>query len=77
MFELLLKAWYLQFPVVVGGVLHMLAVTRQWLPGLTVPIYTPWFGANKTWRGLLLMPLLSALVVKRLLFWARLKKSAV
>lgn len=53
-------ALYVQIPVVIGGVLHMLAVTRDWLPGLKVPVHAPLFGANKTWRGLLLVPLLTA-----------------
>lgn len=56
----LLIALYLQVPIVIGGVLHMLAVTRNLLPALRVPIHTGLFGVNKTWRGMLLMPLLTA-----------------
>ena len=63
----LLIALYLQVPVVIGGVLHMLAVTHNLLPALRVPIHTGLFGANKTWRGMLLMPVLSALGA--LLLW--------
>lgn len=58
--DTLLTALYLQIPVVIGGVLHMLAVTQDWLPGLRRPINRRLFGANKTWRGILLVPLLTA-----------------
>jgi len=57
--EILLIALYLQIPVVIGGVLHMLAVTQDWTPALRRPLNTRLFGANKTWRGLLLVPLLT------------------
>lgn len=60
MTEVLLTAWYLQIPIVIGGVLHMLVVTRNWVPALKQPVCERWFGANKTWRGFLLMPLLTA-----------------
>lgn len=61
MTETLLTAWYLQIPIVIGGVLHMLTVTRDWLPALRQPVCERWFGANKTWRGFVLMPLLTAI----------------
>src|SRR3990167_4956779 len=53
--------FWLQLPVVIGGVLHMVVVTRDWLPALKIPLQHHWFGANKTLRGFLVMPLLSAL----------------
>lgn len=53
--------YWLQIPVVIGGCLHMLVVTKDWLPALKVPVQRRWFGANKTWRGFVMMPLLSAL----------------
>lgn len=59
MADLVLTAWYLQIPIVIGGVLHMMIVTRDWLPALKKPICAKWFGANKTWRGVILMPLLT------------------
>ncbi|MDO8329066.1 MAG: CDP-archaeol synthase [Fluviicoccus sp.] len=61
MFESLLLAWYLQLPVIVGGVLHMVVVTRDLWPSLKVPVWQSLFGANKTWRGMLFMPVLTAL----------------
>ena len=60
MLSLLLTAWYLQIPVVIGGVLHMMMVTHNVLPQLTIPIHRGLFGANKTWRGMLAVPLLTA-----------------
>lgn len=61
MAEWLLLAFYVQVPVVIGGVLHMLVVSRDWWPALKVPVHARLFGANKTWRGFVLMPLFTAL----------------
>ncbi len=58
--DTLLIALYLQIPVVIGGIIHMVAVTRDWLPALRTPIHSTLFGANKTWRGLLLVPILTS-----------------
>ncbi|CBL43825.1 conserved hypothetical protein [gamma proteobacterium HdN1] len=60
-FSTFFAALYIQIPVVIGGVLHMLAVTKDWLPALKVPIHERLFGANKTWRGMVLVPLFTAL----------------
>jgi len=46
-------------PAVVGGVLHMIAVKKDWLPFLKIPVSKRLFGENKTLRGFILMPLLS------------------
>jgi len=55
----LLTAFLFILPAIVGGVLHMLAVTRDWVPVLKIPVRERWFGANKTVRGFVLMPLFS------------------
>lgn len=60
MLNQLLTAGYLQIPVIIGGVLHMIIVTHNILPQLTIPIHKHWFGANKTWRGMLAVPSLTA-----------------
>jgi hypothetical protein len=59
---LLLQALWLALPVVVAGVVHMLAVKRDWLPALRIPLDggRSWrgarlFGDNKTWRGVVIM----------------------
>ncbi len=53
------SAIFLTLPIIIGGVLHMFVVTKQWFSFLAIPVYTPWFGANKTWRGFVIMPLLT------------------
>lgn len=54
-------AYYLQVPVVIGGVLHMVVVSRNLWPALARPVHAGLFGANKTWRGFVVMPLATAL----------------
>ncbi len=56
MISLILTAVYLTFPLMIAGILHMIVVKTNVLPALTKPIHVRLFGANKTWRGLLLMP---------------------
>lgn len=56
----ILLALYLQIPVVIGGVLHMMVVTRNDFSFLAKPIHTQWFGANKTWRGVIAVPVLTS-----------------
>jgi CDP-diacylglycerol--serine O-phosphatidyltransferase len=58
--NILLLALYLQIPVVIGGVLHMVVVKRNYLAALVIPIHQGLFGANKTWRGIFVVPLLTA-----------------
>ena len=52
---------WLQLPVVIGGSLHMLVVARNWLPTLKIPVCRRAFGGNKTWRGFVVMPLLTGM----------------
>lgn len=65
----LLLAFYLQLPIVIGGVLHMVVVTRDLQPQWRHPIHEAWFGRNKTWRGLILMPAFAAAGGLTLLPW--------
>lgn len=53
-------ALYLNIPIIIGGVLHMIVVTRDMYPQLKIPIHTGLFGANKTWRGFVVVPLFTA-----------------
>jgi phosphatidylserine synthase len=48
-------------PAIVGGSFHMIAVSKNLLPSLAIPVSTPLFGANKTLRGFVLMPAFSIL----------------
>lgn len=63
MFNDLYTGLFLLLPIVVGGVLHMLVLTHEWVPALKIPVYPAWFGANKTWHGFIVMPLVTILGV--------------
>ena len=60
-FPHILTALYFIFPVIIGGSLHMVAVKKDWLPFLKIPINKRLFGKNKTIRGFVLMPLFTIL----------------
>lgn len=65
-------ALWLMLPIVIGGVAHMVWVTRDWWPALKRPVHAGWFGANKTWRGFVVMPLVTvpgALLLSLLAPW--------
>ncbi len=57
--EHLVTALLIIFPAALGGILHMIFVKKDWLPFLKIPVNNWLFGANKTIRGFILMPLLS------------------
>jgi len=59
MFETVVIAFWLTLPIVVGGVAHMFFVANDWLPSLKVAIAEKPFGKNKTWRGVIVMPLVT------------------
>lgn len=59
MFESIITALWLTLPIVVGGVAHMFFVSNDWLPSLKVAIAEHAFGKNKTWRGVIVMPLVT------------------
>ena len=63
MVELVTQALILSLPLVLSGGFHMAAVKLDLLPALKIPIHHAWFGRNKTWRGLLVMPATAALGV--------------
>jgi CDP-diacylglycerol--serine O-phosphatidyltransferase len=55
----LLKSLILFVPLILSGVLHMVVVRANLLSFLKKPVHQGWFGENKTWRGVLVMPLLT------------------
>jgi CDP-diacylglycerol--serine O-phosphatidyltransferase len=55
MMNLTITALFLAIPLIVSGCLHMWVVSKNLLPKLAMPIAKPWFGANKTWRGVVVM----------------------
>ena len=59
MLAILVTALYLSIPVIVAGVAHMAVVRLDFAPNLKEPISEDLFGPNKTWRGVLAMPILT------------------
>lgn len=55
--QLIIQSLLLILPVVFAGTLHMLAVKKDILPQTKIPICTSLLGRNKTYRGLILMPI--------------------
>ena len=51
----------MMLPLIVAGILHMAVVKWDSLSYLKIPLHPRWFGANKTWRGVFVMPALSVL----------------
>lgn len=64
----LAQAIVLSLPLVFSGGVHMAVVRLNLFAPLKVPIFRRWFGENKTWRGLLVIPLTTAVGVA--LVWA-------
>jgi CDP-diacylglycerol--serine O-phosphatidyltransferase len=56
-------ALILSVPLVVSGGLHMMVVKFDWLRALKIPIHPRTLGANKTWRGVLVMAITVAVAV--------------
>lgn len=59
--QLTFQAFLLIMPVVFAGALHMLAVKKDILHRTKVPINSSLLGANKTYRGIILMPTFTAI----------------
>ena len=55
----LLSGFLTGVPAIIGGSLHMLAVSKDWLPALKIPVSEKLFGANKTIRGFVFMMIFS------------------
>ncbi len=68
-------------PLVFSNILHMIVIRMGWLPELARPVSTALFGAHKTWRGFILLPILNAIAVAlfsyRSPFWPSLFLGAV
>lgn len=52
----------LVFPLIISNIIHMMLVKRDVLPFLKIPVSTPLFGQNKTWRGFVLLAILNGAV---------------
>ena len=57
-----LLMWSVLLPLLLSNVAHMVLVKKEGLSRWSIPISTKWFGPNKTYRGLLFVPLANALL---------------
>lgn len=57
MFGSVQTSLFLCLPVVLAGIFHMVVVKLNLFRSLAVPIWASALGPNKTWRGILVMPL--------------------
>ncbi|CAM3913025.1 hypothetical protein VA7868_02306 [Vibrio aerogenes CECT 7868] len=55
--EIILSALILMLPLIISGSFHMMVVKRNWFSAWAIPLNEHAFGRNKTWRGMLVMPL--------------------
>ena len=49
-------------PLVIGNVAHMIIVKKNYIKALSIPISSKLFGTNKTYRGFLVLPVLSGFI---------------
>src|SRR6185503_14476632 len=63
MVSALVTALILAVPPLVAGLLHMAVVRLDLLPALKRPIHARALGPNKTWRGMVVMPLAASVGV--------------
>jgi CDP-diacylglycerol--serine O-phosphatidyltransferase len=55
--EIIIQNYFLFIlPIIFSGVGHMLIVKWNICQQLAIPIYAPFFGKSKTWRGIVVMP---------------------
>jgi CDP-diglyceride synthetase len=59
----MLKTLFIMMPLILSGILHMIIVTKDILPQLKKPIYLKGFGNNKTYRGVVVMPVLTIISI--------------
>lgn len=57
--EVLLNALTLIIPVMFTGIFHMIIVKKNMFNFLNYPVHSQMFGKNKTYRGFVVVPLLS------------------
>ncbi len=52
---------HILIPMILANVLHIVIIKKNALPQLTIPVWKSQFGANKTWRGFIVLPVLNGL----------------
>ena len=55
MFDAIIGALFLSIPLLISGSFHMFVVSKDLFKVLAKPINVGMFGVNKTWRGVLIM----------------------
>lgn len=50
-------------PLVLTSSLHMVVVKRNFLAAFNIPLWNYGFGTNKTWRGVIFVPMVNACLV--------------
>ena len=51
----------LSLPLIISGIVHMMIVRFNLFPEFALPINAKLFGQNKTWRGMIFIPITTAL----------------
>lgn len=49
-------------PLILANIIHMIMVKKNILANWAIPISTHWFGINKTWRGFIILPFITAIL---------------
>ena len=49
-------------PLICGNICHMIIVKNDWFSVLKTPISKPLFGLNKTFRGVVVLPLITGII---------------
>ncbi|WP_223548461.1 CDP-archaeol synthase [Aestuariivivens sp. NBU2969] len=57
------------FPLVLGNVLHMIIVKRNWFKIIAIPISKKLLGNSKTYRGIIVLPILTGLLALLSSYW--------
>lgn len=61
LFDTFVMALFLIWPIIIGGVLHMIVVSKDAFAFLKIPINKGLFGENKTLRGFVVVPLFTVI----------------
>ena len=69
MSDLYIHIYLFFLPLVLANVLHMIIVKRNWFIGCAFPISKRMFGTNKTYRGIIVLPILTGLFALLSSFW--------
>ena len=63
MYELFHHILIVLVPLIITSIIHMIVVKLNWLNFVKIPIWENGFGENKTWRGVLIVPIANAIIL--------------